>query len=321
MRTSSASVTAVSERDSKGGLLRSYLVVFVIACAAPSTRAADVKILNDDAHFAEGPVWYHGKLYYVEYDRNSVTTWDGTQNRIFWSKAGCGPSAVIPKAGGEFLTTCYDSGTIGRISADGKDLPPYSHDKDGHPFVGPNDFAPDHRGGIYFTCSGTAPGPVIDGKIFYLAADGTITQEATDVHSANGIVVSNDGGILYAIETEDNRLIQFRIGAGGSLSERRVFLNLDELTHHVTHIYPDGVKMDSKGLLYVGQNPRDVHAPLAGTIFVVDAEGKLLRTLQLPSPGVPNLALSPDDKTVYVMALDQLDKSPYKGKVYAVANR
>ena len=297
------------------------LIMAGTAAAAPPARSADVRVLNDDAHFAEGPVWYQGKLYYVEYDRSSVDTWDGVKNATFWSRPGCGPSAVIPTASGEFLVTCYDSGTIGRISAQGKDLPPWSHDRDGHPFAGPNDFAPDRRGGIYFTCSGTAPGPVIDGKIFYLAADGTITQEATDVHSANGIVVSNDGRILYAIETEDNRLIQFRIAADGSLSERRVFLNLDELTRHVTHIYPDGVKMDSSGLLYIGQNPRDVHAPLAGTIFVVDARGTLVRSLKLPSPGVPNLALSPDEKTVYVMALDQLDKSPYRGKVYAIANR
>jgi len=297
------------------------LSMLLIASAAAGTRAEDIKVLNDDAHFAEGPIWYHGKLYYVEYDRNSVTTWDGAKNAIFWSKKGCGPSAVIPTAGGEFLTTCYDSGTIGHISADGKDLPPYSHDKDGNPFVGPNDFAPDHHGGIYFTCSGTAPGPVIDGKIFYIAADGTISQKAVNVHSANGIVVSNDGKILYAIETEDHRLIRFKIGADGSLSDRRVFLDLDDLTHNVTHIYPDGVKIDSKGLLYIGQNPRDVKAPLAGTIFVVDADGKLLRTLKVPSPGVPNLTLSPDEKTVYVMALDQLDKSPYRGKVYAIANR
>jgi gluconolactonase len=302
--------------------LRNYwLGVLLVASAACYARADEVKVLNDDAHFAEGPIWYHGKLYYVEYDRNSVTTWDGAKNTIFWSKQGCGPSAVIPTAKGEFLTTCYDSGSIGRISADGKDLPPYTHDKDGTPFVGPNDFAPDRHGGIYFTCSGTAPGPVIDGKIFYLAADGTISQKATDIHSANGIVVSNDGKILYAIETEDHRLIQFKIGPDASLSDRRVFLDLDELTDHVGHIYPDGVKIDSKGQLYIGQNPRDVHAPLAGTIFVVDAQGKLLRTLKLPSPGVPNLALSPDEKTVYVMALDQLDKSPYQGKVYAIANR
>jgi gluconolactonase len=302
-------------------LRNDWLGLLVLATAASFARADELRVLNDDVHFAEGPIWYHGKLYYVEYDRNSVTTWDGTKNTIFWSKPGCGPSAVIPTAQGEFLTTCYDSGTIGRISADGKDLPPFTHAKDGTPFVGPNDFAPDRHGGIYFTCSGTAPGPVIDGKIFYLAADGTISQKAAEVHSANGIVVSNDGKILYAIETEDHRLIQFKIGPDASLSDRRVFLDLDELTHNVGHIYPDGVKIDSKGQLYIGQNPRDVHAPLAGTIFVVDAEGKLLRTLKLPSPGVPNLALSPDEKTVYVMALDQLDKSPYKGKVYAIANR
>jgi gluconolactonase len=295
--------------------------LLVIASAAAVARADDIKVLNDDAHFAEGPIWYHGKLYYVEYDRNSVTTWDGAKNTLFWSKKGCGPSAVIPTARGEFLTTCYDSGTLGHISADGKDLPPYSHDKDGNLFVGPNDFAPDRHGGIYFTCSGTAPGPAIDGKIFYIAADGTISEQAVNVHSANGIVVSNEGTILYAIETEDHRLIQFKIGPDGSLSDRRVFLDLDDLTHNVGHIYPDGVKIDSKGLLYIGQNPRDAHAPLAGTIFVVNAEGKLLRTLRLPSPGVPNLALSPDEKTVYVMALDQLDKSPYHGKVYAIANR
>jgi gluconolactonase len=295
-------------------------LLFMLLVASTASYAGDVRVLNDDAHFAEGPVWYHGKLYYVEYDRNSVTTWDGTKNTVFWSKPGCGPSAVIPTARGEFLTTCYDSHAIGRISADGRDLPPYTHDKDGNPFIGPNDFAPDRHGGIYFTCSGTAPGPVIDGKIFYIAADGTISQKAADVHSANGIVVSNDGKTLYAIETEDHRLIQFRIGPDASLSDRRVFLDLDELTHNPVHIYPDGVKIDSQGFLYIGQNPRDVHAPLAGTIFVVNAQGKLLRTLKLPSPGVPNLALSPDEKTVYVMALDQLDKSPYRGKVYAIAN-
>jgi gluconolactonase len=297
------------------------VAVAALLALAGLAQAATVRVLNPDAHFAEGPIWHQGKLYYVEYDRNAVMTWDGTRNAVFWQHKGCGPSAVIATAHGEFLVTCYDSGTIGRIGADGSELPPYEHDSAGQAFTGPNDFAADHRGGIYFTCSGTAPGPVIDGKVFYLGADGTIRQVAADVHSANGIAVSNDGAVLYVIETEEHRLLQFRIAPDASLSQRRVFLNLDELTHNVGHIYPDGVKIDAHGALYIGQNPRDVHAPLAGTIFVVDASGQLLRTLQLPSPGVPNLTLSPDEKTVYVMALDQLDTSPYHGKVYAIDNR
>lgn len=289
--------------------------------AATPAAGGDVRVLNPDVHFPEGPVWYHGKLYFVEYDRNSVDTWTPPdRNERFWSKPGCGPSAVLPTAAGEFLVTCYDNGTIGRISSTGADLPPYTHDAAGDSFVGPNDFAPDHQGGIYFTCSGTLPA-MRDGAIYYLGPTGSITRVAEHVRSANGIAVSNDGKLLYAIETEEHRLIKFDVGAAGALSHRRPFLDLDALTHHVTHIYPDGVKIDAAGELYIGQNPRDPHAPLAGTIFVVDAKAKLLRRLQLPSPGVPNLAFSPDQRTLYVTALDQLDKSPYQGKLYAIPAR
>ena len=295
------------------------ITIVLTAVFALDAHADGVQILNADAHFPEGPIWYHGKLYYVEYDRNSVTAWDGRKNTIFWSQKGCGPSAVIPTAQGEFLTTCYDNNSIGRISADGRTLPPYTQDKAGNPLVGPNDFAPDGHGGIYFSASGH-PGTAIDGRVFYLAADGTIELKADSVESANGVAVSKDGKILYVIETDGHRLLRFNIGPGGSLSDRRVFVNLDDLTNNVGHIYPDGVKIDSRGQIYIGQNPRDIHAPLAGIIFVVNADGKLLRELTLPSPGVPNLAFSADEKTVYVTALDQLDKSPYRGKVYSIPN-
>ena len=50
------------------------LSLLLIASGAAGAGADDIKVLNDDAHFAEGPIWYHGKLYYVEYDRSSVTT-------------------------------------------------------------------------------------------------------------------------------------------------------------------------------------------------------------------------------------------------------
>jgi sugar lactone lactonase YvrE len=60
---------------------------------------------------------------------------------------------------------------------------------------------------------------------------------------------------------------------------------------------------------------------LLGQIFVIDAAGKLLRTLTLPSPKVPNLAFSPDEKTLYVTAVDEIDKAPWHGKVYALPNK
>jgi hypothetical protein len=35
---------------------------------------------------------------------------------------------------------------------------------------------------------------------------------------------------------------------------------------------------------------------------------------------VPNFAFSPDEKILYVTAVDQLDKAPFRGKIYSIAN-
>lgn len=299
--------------------LDGFALVMACLIALPCFGQSGVRVLNGEVHYPEGPVWYRDKLYYVDYGRNAVMAWDGKKNYVFSAAAGCGQSAVVPTIRGEFLTTCYDNGTIGRISADGKSLPPYTHDKDGHPFVGPNDLAPDSHGGIYFSASGSH-GDAIDGKVFYISADGNISLKADDVHNTNGLAVSKDGKTLYVVETDENRLLKFKIGAGGSLSDRRIVVNLDDLVHHAVHIWPDGVKIDSRGQIYLGQSAREYHAAYAGVIFVVDPAGKLLRQMILPSLQVPNFAFSPDEKTLYVTAVDQFDKPPYSGKLYSIPN-
>lgn len=297
---------------------RRFLGLVVGLLLGTSALAADVKVINADAYFPEGPIWHDGKLFYVEYGRNTVMTWDGTKNAVFWRQDGCGPSAVVPTSTGEFLVTCYDSNTIGHISADGRTLPPYDKDTDGNPFIGPNDFAPDKKGGVYFTGSGHE-GPAIDASAYYLTRDGKAVKVAYNLHNANGLAVSNDGKTLYLIETEDNRLIEFDIQDNGSLANRRVFLRLDDLFPNTPHIWPDGVKIDAKGELYIGQSPRSLDAP--GKIIVVDGDAKLLRTIAVPSVSMPNLAFGPEEKVIYVMALDQIDKAPWHGKVYEVPNQ
>ncbi|TIR93968.1 MAG: SMP-30/gluconolactonase/LRE family protein, partial [Mesorhizobium sp.] len=189
---------------------------------------------------------------------------------------------------------------------------------DGKPFSGANDFAPDKEGGIYFTGSGKG-GPLIDASAYYIGKDGSVKKVAGDLHNANGLVMSNDGKMLYLVETEDNRIIEFDVGADHSLSNRRVFLRLDDLFPNQPHIWPDGIKMDKAGEMYIGQSPRSLDAP--GKIIVVDKDAKLLRTLSVPSPSMPIFAFGPDEKELYVMALDQIDAAPWHGKVYEVPNK
>ena len=93
---------------------------------------------------------------------------------------------------------------------------------------------------------------------------------------------------------------------------RRLFAKLDVLGEPAD-VYPDGIKLGPDGRLYVGL----YSAPV---ILVLDAEGKLVRRLTLPTAAAPNLTFTPDGRTIFVMAVDDKSQAPYKGKVFSVVN-
>ena len=290
---------------------RSALALLCLLCSGQAW-AGDVKVLNRDAAFPEGPFWADGKLYYAEYGGNRVSVWDGVSNRALWAEDGCGPSAVMPFAGG-MLVTCYDNGTFVKITADGKTEQVWNQDSTGAPLVGPNDATSDGKGGAYLTASGPWESAPIVGKIYRLTAAGALTPVADDLHYANGVQLSADGKLLYVNESEAGRVITFAVGEDGSLADRRLFVRLTALGEPAD-AYPDGIKLGPDGNLYIGQYS-------AGRILAVTAEGELVRKLEVPSPTAPNLTFSPDGQTVYVMAVDDTQNAPYKGKVYAIANQ
>lgn len=292
--------------------MRKLVLGMVFAGVAGAAAAAEPTVINGEARFPEGPLWLNGKLYYVEYGGHTVRVWDGSADTVLWEQEGCGPSAVVQAADRSFLVTCYDAGTVVRIEADGSTVATYDKDADGNPFVGPNDFAVDKKGGVYFSASGPWESEPILGRIFYLSAKGTIRTVADDLHYANGLALSPDGATLYAAESEGYRIIHFQVGADGSLSDRRLFARLNALMPDAAPgMYPDGIEVDSAGNLWIGQYS-------SGQILQVSAEAKLLRTIEVPSAAAPNLVLGADEKTLYVTAVDDTANAPWVGKVYAV---
>lgn len=288
------------------------LAVAFICLAVLSGRlwAAEVQVINDHADFPEGPFWADGKLYYAEYGGNRVSVWDGAANRVLWAQDGCGPSAVLPFGGG-WLVTCYDNGTLAHIDADGESTQIWDKDSTGAALVGPNDLTTDGRGGAYVTASGPWESAPIVGKVYHLTVDGALTPVADDLHYANGIQLSADGKLLYVNESEAGRVITFVVQDDGSLADRRLFVRMTAL-EEPADAYPDGIKLGPDGNIYIGQYS-------AGRIVVVTTDGKLVRKLEVPSPAAPNLTFDPDG-TVYVMAVDDQENPPYKGKIYAIPN-
>jgi len=215
-------------------------------CLAMPVHAARFEILNPDAHFPEGPIWRAGKLYYVEYDRKHRHRLGRQDQQDLRRAEGLRTLSGVRHHTGRFPHDVlrqrnHRSAVLRWHAAAGLGSRPGRQ-----PIRRPERFRARSRGRNLFTTSGH-PGKAIDGRVFYIASDGAITLTASDLNAANGLAVSLDGKTLYVIETEENRLLRFKIGPAGRLSDRRVFLNMDELTHHVGHIFPDGVKIDSVG--------------------------------------------------------------------------
>jgi gluconolactonase len=279
---------------------------------APALAQA-ITTIDPDARYPEGPLWRDGRLFYVEYAASNVKTWDGRRVTVYWHKDGCGANSLIP-FDGKLLVACYDDNSLVELDSAGKPVRTIRTDSSGKPFVGPNDFAADDRGGIYFSASGVydvkAP---ISGTVLYMAADGkTITELANTIHYSNGLTLARDRQHLLVAEMLAGRILSFPIGADGKLGARTVWARLQDLApptpHEDAYNGPDGVKLGPDGYYYIAQNG-------SGRVLVVDEDKKLVRTIDVPTPDVTNLAFGPAG-TVFVTGAFEQWKPPFPGAVY-----
>lgn len=289
----------------------------LLACAPAA--AQEPRVINPASFYPEGPLWHDGKLYYVEYAAHTVMTWDGTANTQIWMQDGCGPSGLVATAKGELIVACYDNNTIVRIDGSGQTLDTIPADSNGETFLGPNDFARDALGGIYFSASGVFDtDAAIRGRIYYIAPDGQIRPVAYLLHYPNGLALTDDGRTLLASEHLAGRILRFEVQPDGSLGNRKVFRRLQDLAplpaEADAYTGPDGLEVDDEGNVYICQYG-------AGRVLVTDREGKPLRQIDVPADFVTNLAFGPDQKTVYITAAQDAWTAPYPGEVYEVDNR
>lgn len=292
-----------------------FRVLLILLWIADGAHAGSVGTIDPNAHYPEGPVWRDGQLYYVEYSAGNIKRWDGTQARIFWHRDGCGASGLIAFHE-HWLIACYDANSIVEIDSTGKQVRVSRADNRGRSFTGPNDFAADGLGGIYFSASGVydikAP---ISGTVLHIAADGkVITEVANTLHYPNGLTVSRDGGHLLVAEMLAGRILSFPIGTDGKLGSRSVWARLRDLAPPTPsedpYNGPDGLKLGPDGNYYIAQNG-------SGRVLVVGEDKKLVRTIDVSTPFVTNLAFgAAGTGTVFVTGVFDEWKAPYAGGVY-----
>jgi sugar lactone lactonase YvrE len=272
-------------------------------------------VLLTAAAYPEGPLWRDGKLLYVEYAGSGVKMWDGKRATDFWRGAHCGASGLIGYRDGHILVACYDANTIVELDRGGRQVRTIERDSGGKPFVGPNDFAADDRGGIYVSASGVydlqAP---ISGTILYLSAGGGLIEVANLIHYSNGLTLSRDGSRLLVAEMLAGRILSFPVKADGTLGPRQVWARLRDLApptpHEDAFNGPDGLKLGPDGNYYIAQNG-------SGRVLAVSEGRKLVRIIDVPTPYVTNVNFGTDGAdTLYITGVFDPWKAPFPGAVY-----
>lgn len=288
------------------------LATGLLVLAAVPALAAQLITIDPHARYPEGPLWRDGKLFYVEYAASDIKLWNGKSVSVWWHQDHCGANALIGFRG-HLLVACYDANTLEELDWNGHKVSTIRADSSGKPFVGPNDFAADGRGGIYFSASGVysirAP---ITGAVLYISPDGKITDVADTIDYSNGLTLAADRKQLLVAEMLAGRILSFPIEAGGTLGLRTVWARLQDLARPTSHedAYngPDGLKLGPDGNYYIAQNG-------SGRVLVVSQARRLVRIIKVPTPNVTNIAFGPGGSVFITGAFEQW-KPPFPGAVY-----
>jgi gluconolactonase len=293
-----------------------FVTFFILGLSRVGITCAGVDVIDAHAGYPEGPLWDQGRLLYVEYAANDIKAWDGKELKIYWRKEHCGPNALIHYRGEHLLVACYDGNYLEELDAHGKEVRTIIKDSSGKVFIGPNDFAADGHGGIYFSASGVydlkAP---ITGAVLHLSADGQDLREvANTIHYSNGLTLSKNGQQLLVAEMLAGRILSFPIQADATLGPRTVWARLQDLApptpNEDAYNGPDGVKVGPDGNYYIAQNG-------SGRVLVVSEEKKLVRMIEVSAPYVTNVAFGPHGvDTLYITAAFEQWKPPFPGAVY-----
>lgn len=305
------------------------LVPYVLtAQSSPIPRGA--KPTRENAEGAgEGPAWNpkSGTLYFTGGGKISQRDAAGKPG-VFRENAG-GPNGLTFDLEGRLVTCEARNRRITRTEADGS-ITVLADKFEGKRFHSPNDLSIDSKGRIYFSDPryGSRDGMEMDVEgVYRIDAPGKVSRVlGAEVERANGVLVSPRDEYLYVADNNNNKmggarkLWRFPLRPDGTVDTAARKLIFDWLDGRG----PDGVKMDSKGRLFVAGGLNRPHPPyetaekFKGGVYILSGEGKLLDFVPVPVDEVTNCVFGGKDlKTLFITAGGTLWSIPVKDPGWA----
>jgi gluconolactonase len=259
------------------------------------SRNARVDVMGSGFGFTEGPVWNSaGFLYVSDEEKNAIFRLfpDGRREQVI--ALGDPDGSTYDRQ--QRLVNCASVlRAIIRLSDDGRTYEILADHYEGKRLNSPNDVVSGPDGALYFTdptldlVAGEKQELPFQG-VYRLDAQGRVTLLSKDLEQPNGLSFSPDGHFLYVDDTARKNIRRYRFRDDATLAEGMTFA--DESVAGSKAV-PDGIKVDTKGNLYV-VGP--------GGIWVWSPAGKHLGTLLVPEQPA-NLAWGgPDNSTLFITA-------------------
>ncbi|HMK10037.1 MAG TPA: SMP-30/gluconolactonase/LRE family protein [Acidimicrobiales bacterium] len=202
------------------------------------------EVLFEGLSFGEGPRWHDGRLWVSDFYTHRVLAIadDGTAETIV--EVPNRPSGLGWLPDGRLLVVSMTDRRLLRL--DGATLVEHA-DLSAVASGDCNDMVVDASGRAYvgnFGYDFAHRGTPKAATLALVGPDGAVSAAASDLQFPNGTVITPDGATLVLGETFGRRLTAFDIAPDGSLSNRREWADLGNVT-------PDGICLDEEGGIWV----------------------------------------------------------------------
>jgi sugar lactone lactonase YvrE len=190
--------------------------------------------------YGEGPRWHDGRLWFTDGPSGHILTVDDA-GQLTVEVETEHPSGLGWLPDGTLIVCTMRVAQIKSVSPTRETV---LHDLTGQAWS-TNDIVVGPGGLGYVDIYHLTDDGSIRGELGALTPDGALRIVASDLATPNGLGITPDGSTLVVSETFGNRLLAFTIQPGGSLTDRRVFAELDGGR------CPDGLCFDAEGAVWV----------------------------------------------------------------------
>jgi len=211
-----------------------------------------VRTLLTGIAFGESPRWHDDRLWFADWGAQQVVAVDleGNSQVVVQVRFPTFPMCIDWLPDGRLLIVSAREGQLLRREPDGSLVPHADLSglaETGHPW---NEIVVDGRGNAYIKNQGFEfpGGTFAPGTIALLTPDGSARLVADGIAFPNGMAVTPDNQRLIVAESYGSKLTAFDIAGDGSLSDGRVWAELDGGV-------PDGICVDAEGAIWYGDVP------------------------------------------------------------------